>query len=232
MITINRANARAVYTTTNLKEQSLRSHEELSGDGSSGRSSYEAKRRAFKRAEDLIYLYSDYFMCFVTLTYKNQHSDYHKIINDIKNYFSRNGIVYIAVVEKHKSGNYHIHAITSELPDVYKSDFRDKRGNPQYKWEPWEKNLGITDVKFISGTDENFKIHKYIFKYMNKSEKIGGRYFLKSRVLKMFHCNLSKGGIAVELIHKKPLDFSTQKIYTVDNKTLIVRKDYYGNNSY
>lgn len=229
MITFNRASGRAVYTLSSIDERSLRSHEFLNGDGSSGRSAYEAKRRAFKRAEDLIYCHQDKFFCFLTLTYKKQHSDYHKVLNDFKNYFSRKGITYIAVVEKHKSGFYHIHAMTSELPNIYLSNYKDKRGQRQYKWADWENNIGITDVKFISGTDEFFKVHKYIFKYMQKSEKIGGRYFLKSRDLKIYHGNVYKGDIPTEMMHN-PLDYSVKHYYNKNDINIIVTKEYYARN--
>lgn len=233
-LTIQRAQGRAIYTYTNLFRGNFRDHDMMAGDGSSGRSEYVAKRRAFNRAEAILYLHQDKFFCFVTLTYKDQHHDYERIKNDIKNYFTRRGITYVAVVERHKSGNFHIHAITSELPDLYRSDYFDKRGNPQVKWAPWERNIGITDVKFISGTDDRFRIHKYIFKYISKSERVGGRYFLKSRDLKIGRYSMisTEDVFLMPEHNRNPIDFETYNEYNGDNYNLIVERTYYGRKEY
>lgn len=227
--TINRANGRAIYTTTSLPPHH---GENLKRDGpGSPHSEYEIRRRAFRRASDILYLYQDLFTTFITLTYKDQHHDYQKIRNDLKNYFTRNRVSYIAVVEKHKSGNYHIHAITSNLHGLYYSGYRDKRGQRQCKWLPWEKNIGITDVKFISGTDEFFKVEKYIFKYMTKSEKVGSKYYLSSRDLRVFHTSVEKGGIPVEMLHNYPIDNIERFRYNLDNISINGEKIFYGRNT-
>ena len=139
------------------------------------RCEYESRRRAFQRGSNILYLNQDKLTTFVTLTYKKQTDNYDKVVNDIKMVFSKRNISYIAVVEKHKSGMLHIHAITSDLPNVVSL----RKG--KYSWKSWRR--GFSDVKFIGDTDDKFRIEKYIFKYLKKSQKIGGRYFLKSRDL-------------------------------------------------
>lgn len=136
--------------------------------------SYESKRQAFKRASDLLF-FNDDLTYFLTLTYKIQHKDYKMILNDIKN-FSRkeNGLKYIGVVEKHKSGNYHLHLITNKIGLVSYKEGKLSAKN-------WTK--GFSDVVHISTFDRNFDVLKYLFKYLEKSDKIGGRWVLKSRNL-------------------------------------------------
>lgn len=136
--------------------------------------SYESKRQAFKRASDLLFFNED-MVFFLTLTYRKQHSDYNKILNDLKNFVKKEkGLKYIGVVEKHKSGNYHIHLITSEIKTV--SHRAGKLSAVNWK-------AGFSDVVHINSFDDNFNILKYLFKYLQKGEKIGGRWVLKSRNL-------------------------------------------------
>lgn len=207
------------YVITFSSNKTSNSYDVLNGDGSSGRSSYCSRRRAFNRASAIIYCNQEKLNTFLTLTYKNQHSDYNKIINDLKNKFSRNKISYIAVVERHKSGNFHIHAICSELPSIISL----RKG--KYSWSLW--NLGFSDVKFISQTDEKFRIEKYMFKYMMKSEKIGGRYFLKSRDLTVYKNKFLFGSLPKPLIQDWDIDFSEYNIYTKDTYSLSVERRYY-----
>lgn len=209
-----------VITCSSLRpSRSFRSHDVLSGDGSSGRSSYCSRRRAFNRASAIIYCNKDILNTFLTLTYRNQHNDYNKVKNDLKNYFSRKGIQYIAVVEKHKSGMFHIHLLTSSLPNVTSL----RKG--KYSWNDWK--LGFSDVKFISGTDEKFRIEKYIFKYMFKSEKIGGRYFLKSRDLTVKRFSYPYGTAPTPILHGWDVDFSEYQIYNGSDYKLSVERVYY-----
>lgn len=186
------------------------------------RSEYESRRRAFQRGSNILYLHQDKLTTFVTLTYKSQTNDYKKVVNDLNEVFSRRKISYIAVVEKHKSGMLHIHAITSDLPNVVSL----RKG--KFSWKSWRR--GFSDVKFIGDTDDKFRIEKYIFKYMKKSEKIGGRWFLKSNDLTLkeedprfairnlpFMC---QRGVS-------SLDTVTEKVYNIDGLKIPVRKEFY-----
>lgn len=217
-------NETSVVTGTNLPHTSLRTHSELiAGIGKNrfdSTSSYSSRRRAFNRGSAIIYCNQDILTCFVTLTYRVQHSNYQIIINDLKNVFTRNHIQYIAVVEKHKSGFYHVHAITSDLGNFVVSLRKGK-----HSLSIWKK--GFSDVKFISGTDEKFKIGLYIFKYMNKAEKIGGRYFLKSRNLTVKRYSYPNGAFPREFIYNKPIDFKQYNIYNHGNTYLTVERIFY-----
>jgi len=146
--------------------------------------SYESKRQAFKRASDLLFFNSD-MQYFVTLTYSNQHKDYSVVLNDLKNFSRREkGLKYIGVVEPHKSGCLHCHLITNKLSTISLRSGKLSAKN-------WKK--GFSDVVHLSTFDENFNVMKYLFKYLKKSKKIGGRWVLKSRNLSkpyVFHRKL------------------------------------------
>lgn len=209
------------YVVTFSSNKIVQTHDRLvSGIGSpSIHSSYVSKRRAFNRASAIIYCNQHILTTFVTLTYKHQHDDYKTIINDLKNLFSRRKIEYIAVVEKHKSGMYHVHAITSDLPNIVSL----RKG--KYSCADWHK--GFSDVKFISGTDEKFRIEKYLFKYMQKGEKIGGRYFLKSRNLTVKKYSYKFGDVPKPIMQNWPIDIKEKFLYNVDNINVIIEREYY-----
>lgn len=200
-----------------LAHQNYQTHETLvSGAGTkSEHSDYESRRRAFQRGSIIIFLNQHLLSTFVTLTYRNQHSDYQQILNDLKNVFSRRKISYLAVVEKHKSGFYHIHAITSDLPEVV--SLRPGK----YSWKLWRK--GFSDVKFVKETDNKFRIEKYIFKYMHKCDKIGGRYFLKSRDLTLIRNDSELNRIQTTL----NLDNVEHRDYNVGEYKLYCERQFY-----
>lgn len=213
----------ASYSLAHNYNDNITMKKKKSNEESSERATQESRRRAFARGSDIIYLNRSKLTTFITLTYKKQHSDYNKVVQDLKNSFSRRHISYIAVVERHKSGCLHIHAITSDLENVVSL----RRG--KYSWKSWQR--GFSDVKFLKDTDDKFRVEKYIFKYMNKSEKIGGRYFLKSNDL-----TLRKGITPEEyftLVRRKLADVMEcqlveRKIITlVDGRQLPYRKEYY-----
>ena len=192
------------------------------GTGHSG--NYSSRRRAFNRGSAILYCNQHKLTTFLTLTYAKQHSNYQKILNDIKNHFSRKGISYLAVVEKHKSGFYHIHMITSDLENVISL----RKG--KYSWKEWK--AGFSDVKFLSGTDHKFRVELYLFKYLNKAEKIGGKYFLKSRDLTVKKFSYPCGLIPRPILHNWDIDFFTYNVYTKDiYKMSVERRYYYGINT-
>lgn len=174
--------------------------------------SYESKRQAFKRASDLLFFNED-MTNFVTLTYKKQHTNYQMILDDLKNFSRREkNLKYVGVVERHKTGNYHIHLICSEL-----STCSHRLGKTSAK--NWKK--GFSDVVSIDKFDGNFNIFKYLFKYLEKSDKIGGRWVLKSR-------NLNKPTVYHRQLDLKQtfkyLDYLQYNKFTIDK---IEIQDYY-----
>lgn len=217
-----------VVTSTNLPRRCFNSHAVLVAgvgkDSSASRSDYVSRRRAFNRAKSMIYCNKNLLTTFLTLTYRKQHHDYKKILNDMKDAFTRKGIQYIAVVEKHKSGNYHIHAITTNLPNVVSL----RKG--KYSWSEWTK--GFSDVKMISNVDEKFRIELYLFKYMTKSEKIGGRFILSSRGLKVKRITYLQGSFPRPFLDDRPIDIREYNIYNKNEYKLSVERIYYERNRY
>lgn len=188
----------------------------------SSRSEYESRRRAFQRGSNILYLNQDKLTTFVTLTYKNQTDNYDKVVNDLQESFGRRKISYIAVVEKHQSGMLHIHAITSDLPNVVSL----RKG--KYSWKSWRR--GFSDVKFIGDTDDKFRIEKYIFKYLKKSEKIGGRWFLKSNDLTLREEAPRYAVRKLPILcqrNKCSVDTITEKIFEIDGIKIPIRKEFY-----
>ena len=220
IITSYEKNDSYITTLTSLDKRSFQDMNKVRlGSGSSGRSDYVSRRRAFNRGSAMVYLNKDRLTTFLTLTYKFQHSDYKKCVDDIKNSFSRRRISYIGVIEMHKSGNLHIHLITSDLENIVSL----RKG--KYSWGSWRR--GFSDVKFISGTDEKFRIEKYIFKYMMKAEKIGGRYFLHSRDLTIHRFSYPFGLIPKPLLDNRPIDREEYNIYNGCDYCLTVERRYY-----
>lgn len=210
----------AAFASVSVAHKYNSYHVMKKGIGSkSQQSERESRRRAFQRGSIILFLNREKLECFVTLTYKEQHKNYQTVLDDLKNNFSRRGISYLAVCERHKSGFFHIHAITSELPEVI--SLRPGK----YSWKLWKK--GFSDVKFLKDTDDKFRVEKYIFKYMNKSDKIGGRYFLKSRDLTL--------PTVSDNILRLEQDFSVEscekKSYNIDGYNIISERRYYGKSS-
>lgn len=207
------------YILTLSSVRSVQPHQVLVSGSGSDHSDYVSRRRAFNRGSAIVYLNKDKLTTFLTLTYKNQHSDYKKCVSDLKNSLSRRHISYIGVVERHKSGNLHIHLITSDLENVISV----RKG--KYSWKSWRR--GFSDVKFISGTDDKFRIERYIFKYMAKAEKIGGRYFLHSRDLTIKRYSYRYGLLPKPIIEQRSIDFLTYNVYTGIDYSISVERRYY-----
>lgn len=210
------ANSTALASITSVVH--FNTHETLiSGIGhNSLHSDYESRRRAFQRGSMIIYLNREKLNTFITLTYRIQTMDSKQVLNDLKNCFSRRGISYLAVIEKHKSGFYHIHAITSQLPGVV--SLRKKK----YSWSFWKK--GFSDVKFLKDCDSKFRVEKYIFKYMMKSERIGGRFFYKSRDLTL------PPESTLDVVKNMILERCDKNLYNVDGIKVYSERRYYGQN--
>ena len=221
IITSYEKNDSYITTLTSLDKRSIPDdmNKVRNGLGFSGLSDYVSRRRAFNRGSAILYLNKDRLSTFITLTYRKQHNDYDMIKNDLKNVFSKKGISYLAVVEKHRSGFYHIHAITSDLENVISL----RKG--KHSWSSWRK--GFSDIKFLSGTDEKFRVEKYIFKYMMKAEKIGGRYFLKSRDLTVKRYSYPFGLVPKPIVEERPIDRTEYNIYTGYDYSLTVERRYY-----
>lgn len=188
--------------------------------------SYESKRQAFKRASELLFFNPD-MQYFVTLTYRKQHKNYQKVLNDIKNFRRLEpNMKYIGVVEEHKTGNLHIHLITNKI------QMHSLRAG-KYSAVNWK--AGFSDIKHINEFDNNFDVMKYLFKYFQKSNKIGGVWVLKSRNLnrpiqtnremdynetKRFLRNLYQSGFSIDKKEVITYNGGSQTIYLFNNKFL------------
>lgn len=223
IITSYTGNNNYVVTLSSLDNRNLRSPDILRNGYPSAHSKYVSRRRAFNRCSAIIYCNKERLNTFLTLTYKHQHSDYKKCVSDLKEVFSRRHISYLAVVEKHKSGKLHIHCLTSDLQNIVTL----RKG--YYSWGSWRR--GFSDVKFLSSTDDKFRVEKYIFKYMSKAEKIGGRYFLKSRDLTVRRYSYLYGDLPKPMIREWPIDYFERNIYSGSDYHISVERRYYEYNA-
>lgn len=178
-----------------------------------------ARARAFAVAKTKIYFNKD-LQQLVTLTYKENMQDYEKLKQDVKIFLNREKRAghqpkYIWVVEKQKRGALHVHMITNEFVTTRKNR------NKYHEAVNWPH--GFSSVLDIKGADINFKPYLYLFKYMKKSVKIGGRYIHSSRNTKNYQ----------ELTHfkfnQKSKNKKFQEISTMGALDRFIIRDYYEN---
>lgn len=149
------------------------------GKSEIGSESYRASRsRAFNRAKQKIYFNPD-MTKFITMTYKENMQDLDQLFHDVKMLIQKEtrsrekNKKYIFTVEKQNRGALHIHMIAN---DTF-TTFKNKNNHDQlYFWEH-----GFSSVLDITGADSNFKPYLYLFKYMNKAQRIGNRFVYSSR---------------------------------------------------
>lgn len=157
-----------------------------------------AIRRAKIHAFDTILCNQD-LDTFATFTYRPEDAldkaSYEACYDILKPWLSnrvqRNGLKYVIVPERHKSGDIHFHGIMNqgalkmiEARSPHTGRKLVRNGMPIYNITDW--TAGFTTAQIIaSGDDDRTKVAKYIFKYMGKQYesgagdvKIGGRYAL------------------------------------------------------
>lgn len=152
-----------------------------------------ASRRAKIAAFDKILCNPD-LDTFVTFTYapgfvtdKASWEDCYPYLKTwLGNRVQRNGLKYVIVPERHKSGDVHFHGILNSSALQMTRAFSPRTGralthagNPLYNLSDWRG--GFTSAEIIrGGAEDRTKVAKYIFKYMGKQTgaKVGGRYML------------------------------------------------------
>ena len=152
-----------------------------------------ATRRAKINAFDKILCNPD-LDTFCTFTYapgfvtdKAAWSDCYRYLKSwLSNHVQRNGLKYVVVPERHKSGDLHFHGILNSralnlTPAISARTGRvlTHKKNTLYNITDWKG--GFTSAEIIrTGAEDRTKVAKYIFKYMGKQcgAKIGGRYML------------------------------------------------------
>lgn len=121
------------------------------------------------------------FRWFVTLTIDPKKIDSYdaaavtrRLNQWLSNHVRRNGLQYILVPERHKSGRIHYHGFFNDALEVKQSNKTDKLGHPIYNLPAWD--YGFTTA--IELYDDYHAAVAYTCKYIGKdSEKIGGRWF-------------------------------------------------------
>ena len=152
-----------------------------------------ASRRAKISAFDKILCNPD-LDTFATFTYAPEFVEnkadwdacYRYLKNWLSNRVQRDGLKYVIVPERHKSGDIHFHGIlNSSALDLSRAISPKSgrplshKGNPLFNIPDWRG--GFTSAEIIQGgAQDREKVAKYIFKYMGKQAgaKVGGRYML------------------------------------------------------
>ena len=153
------------------------------GDAPSPEDVQRAKRRASSRLFDLAACNPDlcWFWTFTQSPDEVNRYDYKDLMRRLRQWLDnrvrRSGLKYIAVIERHKDGALHLHALTNDALKKQDSGRKWQREGiwktvwncPQWKW-------GFTTGVEMTGTRERYC--RYVSKYISKGEKVGGRYFL------------------------------------------------------
>lgn len=153
--------------------------------------------RSIRRIKSTI---RDYVLCndfnwFCTLTFKEQSHDREKVmkqINDFCNYLRRRtyknkGFKYIIIMEQHKSGAWHAHALFNDVVSEHMIFAKKRKQYDSYNWEKW--NFGFSTCEKIE--DKN-RVSSYILKYITKD-----MVFEKGR--KSYFCSK---GLNLPILHK------------------------------
>ena len=138
-----------------------------------------AQQRARARVRRLAL--ANEFRWFVTLTVDPQKIDSYDVaavtrrLNQwLSNHVRRNGLAYILVPERHKSGRVHYHGFFNDAIVAVDSGHCDDRGHTVYNLPQWD--YGFTTAIELYG--EYHAAVGYVCKYIGKeSEKIGGRWY-------------------------------------------------------
>lgn len=171
-------------STKSSKSTKSRNHEKLEGkrgQAEFGSQSYkDGLRRAFTNLKKQIFFNPDMNQ-FITLTYKKQDNTLEEVFNDIKQFMKKEKrqtakiSKYAYVLEYQKRGSIHVHMIATNnfKTDINKNGYRQLTN--------WKK--GFSSILSIGEFDKNFKPYLYLFKYMNKTERIGKSFIHTSKNL-------------------------------------------------
>lgn len=189
-------------------------------------------RRAFSRAKQLAFFNPDLTQ-FITLTYKANQTDLQQALLDIQiliKYQKRliekqtkttktPTFKYIYVFELQKRGAIHVHMVANDF-------LATKMVNGRLNVLGWQQH-GFSDVKTIKNTDNNFKPYLYLFKYMQKAQRIGGSFIHVSRnfdkISSMDYSHYINTLSEVHLLYKEDYEF------TINDKTRKITKEYLRN---
>jgi len=151
---------------------------------------------------------------------KNKHSP-----KNLNHYASIDGSIkspratefkYIYVLEVQKRGAIHVHMVCNDWLET-------EMINGRLNVLGWQQH-GFSDVKTILNTDNNFKPYLYLFKYMQKAQRIGNSFIHVSRnfdkISTMDYSRYITTLSEVNLLYKEDYEF------TVNNKSRRITKEY------
>lgn len=166
-----------------------------------------ARRRARTKVFDLCYCNEDlnWFWTFTldkTKVDRYDLDEFGRRLNTwLDNMVRRYGLKYVLVIEQHKDGAYHAHALMNGALKKNDSGTQWKRGE-QWRtvWNTPQWKLGFTTG--VEMTGERTAYCRYLAKYITKGgKKIGGRYYRHGGLLKTpkySYCNVDYDSIESE----------------------------------
>ena len=172
--------------------------------------------RSMRRTKKMIreYAYNNPFEYFVTFTFaRDQDGLYYdngdaydirrpkdvkrlltRFYKKVNNYCRRIGIprmMYLFVLERHKSGHLHVHGLLYGIPERYMVDAKrkDKNGSKIYNVKGWGHGFSTAIKVYRDDPDSNAKMSRYITKYItadleNLYEKGEQRYYVSQGLKK------------------------------------------------
>ena len=165
-----------------------------------------SKKRSLYRTKGVIQdlIYNNEFNYWLTLTFDKSRFDSSNrdfvvgAFRDLRRWFNSVDIKYVAVLEKHSSGGFHIHIILN-APSNFHLDYwspaiNRKVGAATYgrklegKYDSFSKwSYGFSNlIKIANDYDSTFKIANYLRKYMTKElfDELGRKRYWSSKGLK------------------------------------------------
>lgn len=179
-------------------------------------------RRAFNRAKLLAFFNPDLTQ-FITLTYKANIQDPKQVLDDVKQMINTHNknpntlpLKYIYVLELQKRGSIHIHMICNEVLEL------QKNRNNYWSVKAWKH--GFSSVLTIRDFDNNFRPYLYLFKYMQKAQRVGKSFIHTSRNFdKITEIDYDK---IIHQIMEGEVLLTEYTTFTINDKVHHITKDY------
>lgn len=129
---------------------------------------------------------------------------------------------YVFVIEKQRRGALHIHMLANKFLN-YSINKNGYLHIPEWKH-------GFSSVKQLGDFDENFKTYLYLFKYMNKAQRIGKSFIHTSRNFdKIVHLDYDE---FITSLDERDLIYKELNEFTYNGQKHTINKKYFDTQAY
>lgn len=179
-------------------------------------------RRAFNRAK-LIAFFNPDLTQFITLTYQQNILNPKQVSDDVKYMIKQHNrtpntqpLKYIYVLEHQKRGSIHVHMVCNEVLQLQKNK------NNYWSVKAWKH--GYSSVLTIKDFDNNFRPYLYLFKYMQKAQRVGKSFIHTSRNFdKLNNIDYAKN---IHEIMEGEILLTESATFKLNERTHSITKDY------